>query len=149
MGLINDFNRAAGGAVDFVTGRADDKQAKRNASKKRASFYKSLASYRTKIADDETIDRQSKGEFLSMLDAYDPEKALAGKTGVGEAAVSYGNFISGIDKEYQKAVEGIDPKYKSRKNVEEYYKAIVDKPGARQTRSPDMLLSNAFNGVGR
>lgn len=81
------------------------------------------------IEADQTIDTQSKGEFLDLL--------------------MKGTKTSVVGGEYQKAVEGIDPKYKSRKNVEEYYKAIVDKPGARQTRSPDMLLSNAFNGVGR
>lgn len=79
------------------------------------------------IQEDTTIDSQSKSEFLEML--------------LG------GTKVANVAAEFRKAVEGIDPKYRSRKNVEEYYKAMIDKPGAKQTRSPDLLLSNAFNGV--
>ena len=79
------------------------------------------------ITNDTTIDTTSKNEFLAML------------TG--------GTKVASVGAEYNKAVEGIDPKYRSRKNVEEYYKAMIDMPGKKQTRSPDLLLSNAFNGV--
>lgn len=87
------------------------------------------------VNDNQTIDGESKKEFLDLL--LDKNYDYTSK-GVYEK-------VSG---EFQKAIEGIEPKFKARKATEEYYKAIIDKPGGKQTRSPDLLMSNAFTGVG-
>lgn len=62
--------------------------------------------------------------------------------------------INGLDSAYARSVNFLDPsKAESKENkafraTEQYYKLLVDKPGAKQTRSnPDLFLSNAFKGM--
>lgn len=44
------------------------------------------------------------------------------------------------------AKKGEDPKFKARLGVQEYYAAMLDTPGSRQTRVTP-LLSNSFKGI--
>lgn len=89
------------------------------------------------ITANEQIDTISKNEFLDIL------------MGVGTVTSGNRGRVGYVANEFAKAMEGIDPKYRSRKNVEEYYKLVVDRPGNRQTRSGsmDLLASNAFAGM--
>lgn len=59
----------------------------------------------------------------------------------------------GLDSAYRNSVnlldptKATDPSVKSFRATEQYYRLIADRPGSKQTRSPDLLMSNAFKGI--
>lgn len=69
----------------------------------------------------ETIDRQSYDEITNMLDA-DPSSDFT----------AFGSKLKEASEYFSKAVEGIDPKFKARRQTELLYKTITDQPGRRQ-----------------
>jgi len=80
------------------------------------------------ITSDETISDRTRAELLQRLDAFDP-----GDDGAFASAKA----------EFEKAKEGIEPKFRARQKTEEFLKITRDKPGQRQTRFVD-----SFNNLG-
>jgi len=85
------------------------------------------------IKDNTTIDKRTQSELLAKLNPAMIDNSIGG-------------IMQNISAEFQKAVEGTDPKYKARLATQQYYTALVNTPGKSQTRSGNdytALMSNA------
>lgn len=98
-----------------------------------------------RIRKDKSLDEQSRNELLGGFNNW--LESFPIKIGVGhETDLLTGRFESKeklntqqVEERLLQAKEGISPKFKSRRAVEEMYKAIADRPGSRQTRSQGLL----------
>src|SRR5690606_13881638 len=105
----------------------------------------------------ENIDRQSYDEIYNMLTVEAKELGLDDSGTVSGRGSLPANFnvaeaVSSKLKEaseyFSKAVEGIDPKFKSRRKTELLYKTITDQPGRRQFAfGPTVDRTSGSNGL--
>ncbi len=82
--------------------------------------YTSLLNNVNSSAEEGKIDKQSALEISNLL--IDPTTGAFGGSQKFAQAQEY----------FSKAVEGIDPKFKARRQTELLYKTMVDQPGKRQ-----------------
>jgi len=102
-----------------------------NTRNKRISLLTSLTP-----TNNPTLDEESRAEFVGLLNSS------SGLTTSGQAQRN-----KNVQGEIAKALEGTDPKYKARLNMQKLYEIMTDRPGQKQTRGVDLLMSNSQKGI--
>jgi hypothetical protein len=85
-----------------------------------------LKSLQTEQGIDEVTRKELLGRLTGQIDPM-----AAGRT---RQAFAKDNQITALQSEFNKAKEGVDPKYKSRVGTQKLFEALIDKPDARRLR---------------